>query len=157
MDVHMVRRPQVADVIAAVAEYSGLSLQEISERTHKHRIAHIRQIAMYLAYEVTGCSYPMIGRRMGGFDHTSILFGARRVRRLMQESPTFTATVQAIRNAIRLDHAGQFAASCAFAAAEVQAEHRRQTEAIARRAAIEVPRRARAWALREAGFLPEFA
>ena len=44
-----------------------------------------RQIAMYLAKQLTPRSLPEIGRRFGGRDHTTVLHAVRKVESLMQD------------------------------------------------------------------------
>jgi chromosomal replication initiator protein len=47
------------------------------------QIARPRQIAMYLAKNLTSLSYPEIGRRFGNRDHTTIMHAVRKVEELM--------------------------------------------------------------------------
>lgn len=68
----------VAEIQAAACEHFGLSTEELLSRARTARIAWPRQVAMYLARELTGESLPAIGRHFGGRDHTTILHAWRR-------------------------------------------------------------------------------
>ena len=76
-------RIRIPTVLAATAAAFQLKPDDI---TGDRRFAHItlaRHVAFYLARVLTPNSTLEIGRRCGGKDHTTILHGARRVRRLI--------------------------------------------------------------------------
>jgi chromosomal replication initiator protein len=68
----------IADIQAAACTHFGVSLQELLSSTRSSRVAWPRQVAMYLARELTTESLPSIGRRFGGRDHTTVLHAWRR-------------------------------------------------------------------------------
>ncbi len=68
----------VGDVQIATCEHFGLSPDELLSSARTARIAWPRQVAMYLARELTGESLPAIGRQFGGRDHTTVLHAWRR-------------------------------------------------------------------------------
>ena len=72
-------RPRtVAEIQAATCELFGLSSQELLSSSRAARVAWPRQIAMYLAREITGQSLLSIGQEFGGRDHTTVLHACRR-------------------------------------------------------------------------------
>jgi chromosomal replication initiator protein len=73
------KSPQsVAEIQAAACEHFGLSPDELLSSARTARIAWPRQVAMYLARELTSESLPAIGRHFGGRDHTTVLHAWRR-------------------------------------------------------------------------------
>ena len=72
------RARSVSEIQAAVGEHFGLSPEELLSTARTARIAWPRQVAMYLARELTGESLPAIGRHFGGRDHTTVLHAWRR-------------------------------------------------------------------------------
>ena len=68
----------VGEIQAAVGEHFGLTPRSSSRPPAPRRIAWPRQVAMYLARELTGESLPAIGRHFGGRDHTTVLHAWRR-------------------------------------------------------------------------------
>jgi chromosomal replication initiator protein len=73
------RRPRsVSEIQAAACEHFGLSCEELLSSARTARIAWPRQVAMYLARELTSESLPSIGRHFGGRDHTTVLHAWRR-------------------------------------------------------------------------------
>jgi chromosomal replication initiator protein len=68
----------VPEIQAAACEHFGLSPEELLSSARAPRIAWPRQVAMYLARELTSESLPSIGRHFGGRDHTTVLHAWRR-------------------------------------------------------------------------------
>ncbi|HEV7585182.1 MAG TPA: chromosomal replication initiator protein DnaA [Solirubrobacteraceae bacterium] len=68
----------IDEIQAAVAEHFSLSPEELLSTSRTARVAWPRQLAMYLARELTGESLPAIGRKFGGRDHTTVLHAWRR-------------------------------------------------------------------------------
>ncbi|MCW3018101.1 MAG: chromosomal replication initiator protein DnaA [Solirubrobacterales bacterium] len=68
----------IAEIQAAACEHFGLSSVELLSPARGARVAWPRQVAMYLARELTGQSLPAIGREFGGRDHTTVLHACRR-------------------------------------------------------------------------------
>jgi chromosomal replication initiator protein len=69
----------IGEIQDAVGEHFGLSREELLSGSRTQRIAWPRQLAMYLARELTGESLPAIGRKFGGRDHTTVLHACRRI------------------------------------------------------------------------------
>lgn len=62
-----------------VAEHFEVAMADLSSARRQQAIVWPRQIAMYLAKQLTPRSYPDIGNRFGGRDHTTALHGVRKV------------------------------------------------------------------------------
>jgi len=65
-------------IIAQVAEKHGLTYREMLARRRARKIAWARQEAMWRCARETTESLPNIGRALGGYDHTTVLYGVRR-------------------------------------------------------------------------------
>jgi chromosomal replication initiator protein len=74
------RERSLADVDAAICEHFKLSPAELHSSDRARRVAWPRQLAMYLARELTGESLPSIGRHFGGRDHSTVLHAWKRTR-----------------------------------------------------------------------------
>jgi len=57
-------------------------------------VARPRQVAMYLAKQLTPRSLPEIGRRFGGRDHTTVIHAVRRIEKLRQTDAELDADVR---------------------------------------------------------------
>jgi chromosomal replication initiator protein len=89
----------IADIQAAVGAHFGLSPQELLSTSRTARLAWPRQLAMYLARELTGESLPAIGRKFGGRDHTTVLHAWRRTSaRIASDEDSRTAVEELCEN-----------------------------------------------------------
>lgn len=95
-------RLSVAQVAHVVAGEFGLSVESMLDRTTRlHHICRPRQVAMYVAMNmIPGMSLPKVGRRMGGFDHTTVLHAKRAVSQRLAADAELAAKVDAIRAAL---------------------------------------------------------
>jgi chromosomal replication initiator protein len=81
----------------AVADHFGVKISELrSDRKHKV-IAMPRQVAMYLMRELTRCSFPDIGQRFGGRDHTTAMYAVKKIEKNLADDVSLRNTVDALR------------------------------------------------------------
>ncbi|HWA22285.1 MAG TPA: helix-turn-helix domain-containing protein [Caulobacterales bacterium] len=107
---------RVTVILEETARHFGLTKAALLQRTHKRSIARPRQIAMWLARHHTSCSLPDIAARLGGFHHTSILYGIEKIDELQRTDPDIADALRAIGRACRdrEDGAGESVARRAF-------------------------------------------
>jgi hypothetical protein len=79
------------------ADAFGIPVSAMRDAKRHRAIARPRQVAMYLARELTTRSLPEIGRNFGGRDHTTVLHACRRIRELMAGDASFRDTVLNVR------------------------------------------------------------
>jgi chromosomal replication initiator protein len=78
----------IEEIAHATSERFGLTAEELFSRNRSPAIAWARQVAMYLARELTEQSLPSIGRQFGGRDHTTVLHACRRTAlRIASDEP----------------------------------------------------------------------
>lgn len=78
------RKVTVDEIQKKVADYYDLRLNEMLSPRRSRRIARPRQVAMYLAKQLTSRSLPDIGRKFGGRDHTTVMHAVRTIEGLRQ-------------------------------------------------------------------------
>ena len=91
------RRVKVKEIQERVAQFYGIEERYMRAKDRERRISRPRQVAMYLAREMTPMSYPEIGRRFGGRDHSTVIHAFRRVERLIQDDPFVALDVEVLR------------------------------------------------------------
>jgi len=69
------------DIIHLVAEYFSLPSDELTGNKRKPALVFARQIAMYLCREILGTSYPALGQIFGGKDHSTIIYGIKKIEK----------------------------------------------------------------------------
>ena len=77
------KRVRIEDIQRVVARHYNVSKQELVSNRRTRVIVKPRQIAMYLAKTMTPRSFPEIGRRFGGRDHTTVLHAVRKIEDLI--------------------------------------------------------------------------
>lgn len=72
----------------AVAEYFGLGLEDMKARRRTRTVAFPRQVAMFLARELTDLSLPRIGDAFGGRDHTTVIHAYEKIQETSRQDPS---------------------------------------------------------------------
>ncbi len=76
------RRITIDEIQRAVCEYYRIDRSEMSSKRRARAVVRPRQVAMYLAKVMTPRSYPEIGRKFGGRDHSTVIHAVRLVENL---------------------------------------------------------------------------
>lgn len=91
------RRVTIEEIQRKVAEHYNIRLTDMSSARRARAVARPRQVAMYLAKQLTSRSLPEIGRRFGNRDHTTVMHAVSRISELMQADATFAEDVELLR------------------------------------------------------------
>ncbi|NNG85320.1 chromosomal replication initiator protein DnaA [Streptomyces cacaoi] len=89
------------DIMAATADYFGLTVDDLCGSSRSRVLVTARQIAMYLCRELTDLSLPKIGGQFGGRDHTTVMHADRKIRALMAERRSIYNQVTELTNRIK--------------------------------------------------------
>jgi len=85
---------RVEEIQRAVCEHYGISLPEMISKNRIVRLSLPRHVAVYLALKLTKKSYPDLGRRFGGRDHSTQIHAVKRVKRLIDTDEEVCASVE---------------------------------------------------------------
>jgi chromosomal replication initiator protein len=77
------RRVTIDEIQRRVAEHFNMKMAEMTSSRRARVVARPRQVAMYLAKQLTQRSLPEIGRKFGGRDHTTVMHAVRKIEELM--------------------------------------------------------------------------
>lgn len=95
------RRITVDEIQKTTADHFGLKQADLLSERRTRSIARPRQVAMYLCKLHTTRSYPDIGRRFGGRDHTTVLHGVKKIESLMATDEQIARDVEALSRKLR--------------------------------------------------------
>lgn len=84
-----------------VGRFYGVSLKEIKGTKRVQNIVLARQVAMYLAREMTDNSLPKIGKEFGNRDHSTVLHAYNKIRSILEKDESLAIEIQTIRNKIK--------------------------------------------------------
>jgi chromosomal replication initiator protein len=88
------RRITIEEIQRRVCEHYRIKQTEMSSARRAREVARPRQVAMYLAKQLTPRSLPEIGRRFGGRDHTTVIHAVRQIEKLRQTDAELDADVR---------------------------------------------------------------
>jgi chromosomal replication initiator protein len=86
----------------SVAKYFKIKVSDLRSQRRIQALAVPRQIAMYLARKISKASYPEIGQKFGGKDHSTVIHAVKKIEGKIATDPEFKNTVFAIENQIKL-------------------------------------------------------
>jgi len=91
------RRVTIEEIQKRVAEHYNIRLSEMYSARRARAVARPRQVAMYLAKQLTARSLPEIGRKFGGRDHTTVMHAVRKVDELRSLDRSFAEDIELLR------------------------------------------------------------
>ena len=95
------RKVTVEEIQRKVSEHYNIRLSDMIGPKRLRTYARPRQIAMYLAKQMTSRSLPEIGRRFGGRDHTTVMHGVKRIEELMAKDSQIADDLELLRRALQ--------------------------------------------------------
>jgi chromosomal replication initiator protein len=87
----------IKDIVHIIATQYGISEDVIYEKTRRKEIVRARQVAMYILREDFNISYPLIGQKLGGRDHTTVIHSHLKIRDDLKTDPSLLQEIEKIR------------------------------------------------------------
>ncbi len=91
------RRVTIEEIQKRVSEHFNIRIADMHSARRARAVARPRQVAMYLAKQLTSRSLPEIGRKFGGRDHTTVMHAVKKVEELRQTDSAFCEDVDLLR------------------------------------------------------------
>lgn len=88
----------INDVIKTISSFYNIEEKEIYEKTRKKEVVKPRQVVMYLLREDFHTSYPHIGQKMGGRDHTTVIHAYEKIKRDLVTDSLLSQEIDQIKN-----------------------------------------------------------
>ncbi len=92
----------IEDIQIVVSEHFGIKVEDMKAKRRTKSIAFPRQVAMYLAREMTDHSLPRIGQEFGGRDHTTVMHAHAKVEELLQTDTQLQESIKRIQDRLEL-------------------------------------------------------
>ncbi len=87
----------IEDIIKIIANFYSIEESLVYEKTRRKEVVRCRQVAMYLLREDFSISFPLIGRKLGGRDHTTVIHSCEKVKQDVQVDSTLMREIEQIR------------------------------------------------------------
>jgi chromosomal replication initiator protein len=91
----------IDDIVKTVAGKLNLKIADIKSPKKNKNMVLGRQVAMFLARQMTPASYPDIGDKIGGKDHSTVIYACQKISRLMETDTKLKKTVQDIEEVLQ--------------------------------------------------------
>lgn len=87
----------IKDVVRVVGDYYNLEESLIYEKTRRKEVVKARQVAMFLLREDFSVSYPLIGQKLGGKDHTTVIHSYLKIKNDVKNDPQLMQEIEQVR------------------------------------------------------------
>jgi chromosomal replication initiator protein len=87
----------IKDIVTIIANHYGITDEVIYEKTRRKEIVKARQVAMYILREDFNISYPLIGSKLGGRDHTTAIHSHLKIKEDLKTDPALLQEIEKIR------------------------------------------------------------
>jgi len=94
------REISVESIQKTVAAHYGIRVSDLKSSKRLKALVLPRQIAMYLSRSLTSCSYPELGEKFGGKDHSTIIHAIKKIDKKMEDDFQLRSAINTIKNAI---------------------------------------------------------
>jgi len=91
------RSVAIKDVVKIVSDHYNLEESSVYEKTRRKEIVRARQIVMYILREDFNVSYPLIGQKLGGKDHTTVIHSYLKIKEDIKNDPQLLQDLEQIR------------------------------------------------------------
>ncbi len=91
------RGVSVDEVVRRIAQYYEIAEKSIYEKTRKKEVVKPRQVIMYMLREEFNVSYPSIGEKLGGRDHTTVIHSCEKIKEEIKTNNTLEQELEHIR------------------------------------------------------------
>ena len=82
----------------AVANYYGITVEDLKGKKRSNKIAYPRQLGMYLCRMETNETFPKIGLEFGGRDHSTVIFACDKIEKELKQDAKLQVTINEIKN-----------------------------------------------------------
>lgn len=87
----------VEEIVRRIAQYYDIAEKSIYEKTRKKEVVKPRQVIMYMLREEFNVSYPSIGEKLGGRDHTTVIHSCEKIKEEMKSNNALEQEIEHIR------------------------------------------------------------
>jgi len=95
------KRTTIDEIQKKVAEYFSISVKEMQSSRRARTVARPRQIAMFLAKQLTSRSLPEIGRKFDR-DHTTVMHAVRKIEELLSQDTALAKSIDSLRRSLEI-------------------------------------------------------
>lgn len=88
----------VKNIVSKISEFYGIEEESIYEKTRRREVVRPRQVIMYILREDFNVSYPSIGNKLGGRDHTTVIHSCEKIKRELENDTDLGEEIDQVRS-----------------------------------------------------------
>ncbi|MEK7342145.1 MAG: chromosomal replication initiator protein DnaA [Candidatus Binatota bacterium] len=88
------REVTIENIQKTICDYFNIKIGDLKAKRRTQNIALPRQVAMYLCRKYTATSFPAIGYKFGGRDHSTVIHASQTIEKKIKEDPYMQATIE---------------------------------------------------------------
>ncbi|MEK6600312.1 MAG: chromosomal replication initiator protein DnaA [Candidatus Binatota bacterium] len=88
------REVTIENIQKTICDYFNIKIGDLKAKRRTQNIALPRQVAMYLCRKYTSTSFPAIGYKFGGRDHSTVIHASKTIEKKIKEDPYMQATIE---------------------------------------------------------------
>jgi chromosomal replication initiator protein len=96
------REVTVESIQKTICDYFNVKLGDLKAKRRTQNIALPRQVAMYLCRKHTETSFPAIGDKFGGRDHSTVIHASKTIERKIKEDPHMLTTIESLERNLKI-------------------------------------------------------
>lgn len=94
------KKTNLKNIIKEVAEFYDINTSDLVDHSRKKELVYPRQISMYLIREELNSSYPHIGEKLGGRDHTTVMYACQKINKEIENNESLQQEINLIKERI---------------------------------------------------------
>ena len=87
----------IKEVVTGIANFYNVDENSIYEKTRRKEVVKARQVVMYILREDFNISFPLIGQKLGGKDHTTVIHSCLKVKNELKKNTTLIQEIDQVR------------------------------------------------------------
>ncbi len=96
-NVKQKKNVSIKDIVREISNFYSIEENSLYERTRRKEIVRARQVVMYVLREDFNISYPMIGQKLGGKDHTTVIHSCAKIKDELKTNSLLMSELEQIR------------------------------------------------------------
>lgn len=100
-DAPIINIISIEEIQSQVSKFYGVTVKDIKSTKRNQNIVIARQVAMFLAREMTDNSLPKIGKEFGGRDHSTVLHAYNKIKNMLAQDDSLRIEIETIKNKIK--------------------------------------------------------
>lgn len=88
----------IKDVMKIVSDFYNIEERSLLEKSRRKEVVKPRQVVMYILREDLNTSYPYIGQKLGGRDHTTVIHACEKIKKDLKDNSVLSQEIEQIKN-----------------------------------------------------------